>query len=106
MFGFVFIIFRESNYPSKISELLRISADNIHLNLLHDETPLNLHFPPTQRLNDGNWNNLVITWQSIDGSYSLIWNAVRIYADIGYGTGKILDIKFVLILFFNKINLF
>ncbi|KAL3983031.1 EGF-like domain family protein [Acanthocheilonema viteae] len=84
---------RESNYPSKISELLRISADNIHLNLLHDETPLNLHFPPTQRLNDGNWNNLVITWQSADGSYSLIWNAVRIYADIGYGTGKTLDIN-------------
>ncbi|VDN21312.1 unnamed protein product [Gongylonema pulchrum] len=84
---------RESHYPSKISELLRISAENIHLNLLQDETPLNLHFPSTQRLNDGNWNNLVITWKSVDGSYSLIWNAVRIYADVGYGTNKILDMK-------------
>lgn len=89
------LFFREENYPSKISELLRVSADNVHLNMFHDETPLNLHFPSNQRLNDGHWNNLVITWKSENGAYSLIWNAVRIYADVGYGTNKMIDIKFV-----------
>ncbi|VDD92750.1 unnamed protein product, partial [Enterobius vermicularis] len=84
---------KEENYPSKISELLRVSADNVHLNMFHDETPLNLHFPSNQRLNDGHWNNLVITWKSENGAYSLIWNAVRIYADVGYGTNKMIDIN-------------
>lgn len=69
------------------------------MNIFPDETPLVLHFPSSQRLNDGNWNNLIITWKSSDGAYSLIWNAVRIYADTGYGKGKTVNIKFVFAIF-------
>lgn len=73
--------------------MLQITADSVKLSLFPDETALNLHFPNKQRLNDGNWNNLVLTWTSHEGAYSLIWNAVRLYADKGYGKNKQLDIK-------------
>ena len=43
-----------------------------------------LHFPSNQRPDTGHaWNNLIFTWNG--GQYSLLWNAVRLYADKGYG---------------------
>lgn len=85
--------FRASNLPSNLTELLRVSADSVRLALFSGETPLTLHFPSSQKLNDGNWNNLIITWTAHEGSYSLIWNAVRLYSDHGYGKNKQLDIR-------------
>lgn len=85
--------FRTSNYPSKVTELVQISAESVRIALFADETALHLHFPANQRLNDGNWNNLVITWTAHEGAYSLVWNAVRLYADKGYGKKKTVDIN-------------
>jgi hypothetical protein len=73
--------------------MLRISADSVRLALFPEDTPLTLHFPANQRLNDGHWNNLIITWTAHEGAYSLIWNAVRLYSDNGYAKNKQLDIK-------------
>ncbi len=39
---------------------------------------------------------MIISWSAEKGQYSLIWNAVRLFADNGYGVGKQLNIKFVL----------
>jgi hypothetical protein len=86
-------LFRSPNYPIKVTELVQISAESVRIALFPDETALHLHFPANQRLNDGNWNNLVITWTSHGGAYSLVWNAVRLYADRGYGKKKHLDIN-------------
>jgi hypothetical protein len=54
-----------------------------------------LHFPAHQRPDTGNaWNNLIFTWSGQQGgAYSLVWNAVRLYADKGYGQGRQLDLN-------------
>uniref|UniRef100_A0A7E4V9G4 Protein crumbs n=1 Tax=Panagrellus redivivus TaxID=6233 RepID=A0A7E4V9G4_PANRE len=93
--GTVFTLYNSatSNYPNNVTELIQVTADSVKLSLFNDETALNLHFPSNQRLNDGNWNNLVVTWTSREGSYSLIWNAVRLYADKGYGKNKQIDVN-------------
>ncbi|CAD5227116.1 unnamed protein product [Bursaphelenchus xylophilus] len=81
------------NGPSNLTELLRVSATSCRLALFPDENPLTLHFPTNQRLNDGEWNNLIITWSAHEGAYSLVWNAIRLYADVGYGKNKQLNIN-------------
>lgn len=93
--GNVLILYhsQSASAPSNLTELLRISSDSVRLALFPQDTPLTLHFPTNQKLNDGHWNNLIITWTAHEGSYSLIWNAVRLYSDHGYAKNKQLDIK-------------
>ncbi|KAL3108453.1 hypothetical protein niasHT_015375 [Heterodera trifolii] len=84
------------NQPSNLTELIRISADALLVRLFPDKemAPLVLHFPAHQRPDSGHaWNNLVFTWNSQQGAYSLIWNAIRLYVGEGYGRGKLLDIN-------------
>ena len=81
------------SYPSKVKELVRVSSEGIRVGLFSEQTPLALQFPPNQRINDGHWNHVSFVWSSEDGSYSLIWNAVRIFADSGYGVGEKIDMK-------------
>jgi len=53
-----------------------------------------LHFPAHQRPDtDHAWNNLIFTWTAQQGAYSLVWNAVRLYADKGYGQGRQLEMQ-------------
>lgn len=86
--------FRLPNYATNLTELLRITGESVRLALFDDLTALVLRFPANQRLNDGQWNNLVLTWDSQNGGeYSLVWNSVRLYADKGYGEGRELKIK-------------
>ncbi|KAK0398751.1 hypothetical protein QR680_002734 [Steinernema hermaphroditum] len=82
-----------ANYPSQIEELVKISSDAVRIGLFSGETPINIHFPVNQRINDGKWNHLVVTWNSRGGTYSVIWNSIRIYVDKGYGNGKTIDIN-------------
>uniref|UniRef100_A0A183C3F6 EGF-like domain-containing protein n=1 Tax=Globodera pallida TaxID=36090 RepID=A0A183C3F6_GLOPA len=84
------------NEPWNLTELLRISSDAVHVHLFPDKElpPLVLYFPAHQRPDTGHvWNNLIFTWSSHQGAYSLVWNAIRLYADEGYGKGKQLDIN-------------
>uniref|UniRef100_A0A914YVY8 Sushi, von Willebrand factor type A, EGF and pentraxin domain-containing protein 1 n=1 Tax=Panagrolaimus superbus TaxID=310955 RepID=A0A914YVY8_9BILA len=93
--GTVFTLYNSAtpSYPYNVTQLLQVTDDIVKLSLFADEPAFKLHFPNKQRLNDGNWNNLVLTWTSHEGAYSLIWNAVRLYADKGYGKNKQLDIN-------------
>ena len=74
---------------------MRVTSEGVRVEMFEEQTPLTMQFPPNQRLNDGNWNHVVFVWSSKEGAYSLIWNAVRIFADNGYGVGKEIDIKSV-----------
>lgn len=86
-------LFRLLNYAFNMTELLCISSQTVRISFFEDLSPLVLHFPAHQRLNDGRWNNLVFTWNSNNGEYSLIWNAVRIFTDKGYAANRQLNIK-------------
>lgn len=95
--------FRTENYPSNLTELIIITSDEVHLlfdsmdqhNSSNNEKkkPLTLHFPANQRFNNGQWNNLILSWNSIMGEYSLIWNSVRIYSEKNYAVNFTFDIK-------------
>lgn len=86
-------VLRSANEPANLTELLRVSAQSVRLALFADESPLTLHFPPNQRLNDGHWNSLVLTWTALDGAYALVWNGIRLYSDTGYARNKQLNAK-------------
>lgn len=95
--------FRTRNYPSKLSELVRMTSDAVYIslqsfanitnskvngtnlvttNLQHREKkgtgntvvhgPLILRFPAHQRPDNGQWNNIVLMWNSLNGEYSLV----------------------------------
>lgn len=112
MFKICFIntIFRTANYPSNLTELIRITSDEVRLSFARElengnhsstqqrdveKTPLVLHFPANQPLNNGQWNNLILSWNAILGHYSLVWNSVRIYSDKNYAVDYLMDIKLV-----------
>uniref|UniRef100_A0A8L8KFJ7 Sushi, von Willebrand factor type A, EGF and pentraxin domain-containing protein 1 n=1 Tax=Heligmosomoides polygyrus TaxID=6339 RepID=A0A8L8KFJ7_HELPZ len=79
---------REANYSADVKEVLRLDSEGMRIALFANESNLQLHFPANQRINDGAWNHLVFTWSSDQGSYSLIWNSVRIFGGTGYGSGS------------------
>uniref|UniRef100_A0AC35U7X4 Sushi, von Willebrand factor type A, EGF and pentraxin domain-containing protein 1 n=1 Tax=Rhabditophanes sp. KR3021 TaxID=114890 RepID=A0AC35U7X4_9BILA len=90
--GSIFTLFasQEPNYEQNSIELIRISVDGFYLNLFNDEKAITLKFPKNQQINDGNWNQIVFIWNGREefGSYSLIWNSIRIVHDQGYGLNK------------------
>uniref|UniRef100_A0A915IUL4 Sushi, von Willebrand factor type A, EGF and pentraxin domain-containing protein 1 n=1 Tax=Romanomermis culicivorax TaxID=13658 RepID=A0A915IUL4_ROMCU len=90
---FTFYHSQQPNYPNKVRELLRINSEGMRIELFPDSLPLLLAFPLQQRVNDGHFNHVAFVWRSQDGSYSMIWNAVRLWTGTGYGTGLILDIN-------------
>jgi hypothetical protein len=80
------------NFPAKVKELIRFSSEGLRVGLFPETTPLSLAFPPQQAVNDGGWHHLAFSWKSIGGEYSLTWDAVRLYAGDGYGTGLAMDL--------------
>ncbi|ETN78501.1 EGF-like domain protein [Necator americanus] len=84
---------KQANYSSDLTEALRIDSEGVNIALFPNERSLQLHFPSNQRINDGAWNHLALTWSSERGAYSLIWNSVRIFAESGYGAGHGVDIN-------------
>lgn len=97
----VYCLISQTNYPNKVKELLRINSEGMRVELFPDASPLLLAFPPQQRVNDGHYNHVAFVWRSQDGSYSMIWNAVRLWAGTGYGTGQKIDLKYKLIYSFS-----
>uniref|UniRef100_A0A914MRZ1 Uncharacterized protein n=1 Tax=Meloidogyne incognita TaxID=6306 RepID=A0A914MRZ1_MELIC len=86
-----------ANQPTNLTELLTISSEAINIRLFPelDKQPLVLHFPIHQRPDTQlAWNNIIFMWDSQQqGSYSLLWNAVRLYSDKGYAPHRRLDIN-------------
>jgi hypothetical protein len=84
-----------STQPTNLTELLTISSEAINIRLFPeaDKQPLVLHFPLHQRPDTQlSWNNIIFMWDSQQkGSYSLLWNAVRLYSDKGYASEKNLE---------------
>lgn len=70
-----------------------LNDEKLEVRLFPGEAALTLHFPSIQHINDGQWNHLVFTWSSDKGAYSLVWNAVRLFDDKGYGAGKELSLN-------------
>ncbi|CAI4229466.1 unnamed protein product [Auanema sp. JU1783] len=85
-----------SNYSLDPVSLLEVNDEGFTLNLFADKPTLHLHFPTSQRVNNGRWNHLVFMWSSHHGSYSLIWNSIRLFDDSGYGVGKQLNINAII----------
>ncbi|VDM57880.1 unnamed protein product [Angiostrongylus costaricensis] len=83
----------KANYSANVTEVLRIDSEGVTIALFSNENPLQLHYPMNQKINDGSWNHLVFTWSSELGTYSLIWNSVRIFAGDGYGVGREIKIN-------------
>ena len=83
----------QPNYPSSVRELLRVTSDAVRVSLFENETALVMPWPTSQRINDGHWHHVAFVWNGDDGTYALIWNAIKIYANNGYGMMKQLDIK-------------
>uniref|UniRef100_A0A0K0DJ67 Sushi, nidogen and EGF-like domain-containing protein 1 n=1 Tax=Angiostrongylus cantonensis TaxID=6313 RepID=A0A0K0DJ67_ANGCA len=79
---------KKANYSADMTEVLRIGSERVTIALFSNENPLQLHYPMNQKINDGLWNHLVFTWSSELGTYSLIWNSVRIFSGDGYGVGR------------------
>ncbi|CAJ0918182.1 unnamed protein product, partial [Mesorhabditis belari] len=73
-----------------LSELLSVTSFGVKVNLFPEEASLQMSWPALQQINDRRWHHLVFTWNSDKGAYSLLWNAVSVYSDKGYGIGKTL----------------
>lgn len=73
--------------------MMRVSSEGIRVELFPDLTPLDLHFPSKQRINDARWHHVAFVWDGKDGMYSIILDAVRIFADTGYATGQTIEIE-------------
>uniref|UniRef100_A0A0N4ZHL7 Delta-like protein n=1 Tax=Parastrongyloides trichosuri TaxID=131310 RepID=A0A0N4ZHL7_PARTI len=77
----------EKNYSKNSREILKLTDEGCFVNLFKNEKSVVLRFPHNQPINDGNWNHIVFIWNNL-GTYSLIWNSIRLMQDTGYGEGK------------------
>ncbi|PAV81132.1 hypothetical protein WR25_22379 isoform C [Diploscapter pachys] len=71
-----------SNYMTNDAwAMVIVTSEEVILRYKREAKPLHLHFPANQRINDGYWNHLVISWSAKSGTYSLVWNSIRLFAD-------------------------
>ncbi|CAB3409320.1 unnamed protein product [Caenorhabditis bovis] len=74
-------------------ELVRVASNSVTINLFDYLNPIEIPLSPSQHLNNGRWNHLMITWHANMGSYSIIWNSLRIYSSTGYAVSRNLDVQ-------------
>uniref|UniRef100_A0A1I7X7T4 Crumbs cell polarity complex component 1 n=1 Tax=Heterorhabditis bacteriophora TaxID=37862 RepID=A0A1I7X7T4_HETBA len=65
---------QQINYSSSLTEVLRVDSDGVYVSLISEEPALQLHFPFTQRINDGAWNHLPVFAGSVTRVH--VWNRV------------------------------
>ncbi|KFD52311.1 hypothetical protein M513_06874, partial [Trichuris suis] len=69
---------QRANAVEKLEELLLLNSTGATVNFEQKGMPVVLNFPQRHRINDGNWNSIVLQWDSAFGIYSLFWNSIRV----------------------------